>query len=65
MVIGMITPPIPCTTRKATSAGSEPARPHRSDPARNAPTASSHALRAPSRSQAHPLTGITATYASR
>ncbi len=60
-----IPPPMPCSTRNPMSDGSDQARPHSSEPTRKAPTANIHTRRAPNRSEAHPETGMTATYASR
>src|SRR4051812_23501886 len=58
-------PPSPCRTRAASSVGTDVAMAHSSDPARNSAMANSHTRRAPKRSVAQPVIGMTDAKASR
>ena len=64
--IGMIIPPArPCRTRKAISDSALHAAPHSALVATNAVTVVIHTRRAPKRSAAQPVSGITVASASR
>jgi hypothetical protein len=61
----MIPPPIPWTTRKAIRLPADHAAPLSTEPARNSASDANHSLRAPKRSTAQPVSGMTIDSASR
>src|SRR4051812_9938310 len=60
-----IPPPSPCSTRNAISVPADQASPHSADPQTKTATAVMNTRRAPKRSTAQPVNGITAESASR
>ena len=58
-------PPSPCSTRATMSDSADHARPHSTDPHRNAVSAPSQTRRVPNRSLAQPVSGMTAVSDSR